>query len=139
MPGWLAESLGISVAAEAATLPLVLLIFGRLAFIAPLANLVIVPLVPPAMAAGAVALAAGWLGALGLPQQIVTLLGLPAWAVLGLLIALVRAAAAMPFASVTLAAPWNIVAAAIAGAAVACIIGGRGVLQTLQRLVGQTA
>jgi competence protein ComEC len=139
VPGWLAESLGISLAAEAATLPLVLLTFGRLAFIAPLANLVVVPLVPPAMAAGAVALGAGWLGALGLPQPIVTLLGLPAWAVLGLLIGLVRAAAALPFASVTLAAPWNIVAAGIAGATVACFIDGRGVLRTIQRLVDRPA
>ena len=109
LPGWLAESLAISLAAEAATLPLVLLTFGRLAFIAPLANLVVVPLVPPAMAAGAVALGAGWLGALGLPQPIVTILGLPAWALLGLLIGLVRAAASLPFASVTLAPPWNLV------------------------------
>ena len=38
-----------------------LLTFGRLALIAPAANLVAVPLVPPLMAAGAVAFGAGWL------------------------------------------------------------------------------
>ena len=132
LPGWLAESLAISLAAEAATLPLVLLTFGRLAFIAPLANLVAVPLVPPAMAAGAVALGAGWLGAMGLPPQIVTLLGLPAWAILGLLIALVRLAASLPFASVTLAPPWNLAAAGIAAAGVGAAIGGWGVLDRLR-------
>ena len=132
LPGWLAESLGISLAAEACTLPVVLLIFGRLALVGPIANLAIVPLVPPAMAAGAVALGAGWLGAIGLPQPLVTLLGLPAWAVLGLLIALVRAAASLPFASIILAPPWNIAAAGAAAALVGAAIGGRGVLQQLR-------
>jgi competence protein ComEC len=119
LPSWLAESLAISLAAEAATLPIVLLVFGRLAIVAPLANLVIVPLVPPAMAAGALALAAGWLGAMGLPAPLVVLLGLPAWALLGLMIGLVRLAASLPFASISLPSPWNIVAAA----AVAAIVG----------------
>lgn len=132
LPGWLAESLGISLAAEACTLPVVLLIFGRLALVGPIANLVIVPLVPPAMAAGAVALGAGWLGAVGLPQPLVTLLGLPAWAVLGLLIALVRAAASLPFASIILVPPWNVAAAGAAAALVGAVIGGRGVLQRLR-------
>ncbi len=68
LPRWLAESLAISLAAEAATLPIVLLAFGRLAIVAPLANLVIVPIVPPAMAAGALALAAGWFGSSGLAR-----------------------------------------------------------------------
>ena len=58
-PGWLAESLGVSFAAEAATLPVVLLAFGRLALLAPAVNLLVVPLVPLAMAAGTVALVAG--------------------------------------------------------------------------------
>jgi competence protein ComEC len=118
LPGWLAESLAISLAAEGATLPIVLLTFGRLAIVAPIANLVIVPLVPPAMAAGALALGAGWLGALGLPEPIVVILGLPAWALLGLMIALVRLAASLPFASLTLGPPWNLGAALIAAAAI---------------------
>lgn len=124
LPAWLAESLAISLAAEAATLPMVLLTFGRLAVVAPLANLVIVPLVPPAMAAGALALGAGWLGALGLPGPVVVILGLPAWAVLGLMIALVRLAASLPFASVTLPPPWNLGAALIAAAVVGLAAGG---------------
>src|SRR5439155_2479993 len=79
LPGWLAESLGISVAAEAATLPVVLLAFGRFALLAPAVNLLVVPLVPIGMATGTVALVAG-VGALaGLPAPVAALAGLPAW------------------------------------------------------------
>ena len=124
LPGWLTESLAVSLAAEAATLPIVLLTFGRLAIVAPAANLVIVPLVPPAMAAGALALAGGWLAGLGLPAPIATILGLPAWAILGLLIALVRLAAGLPFASLTLAPPWNVAAAAMAAGCLALVVVG---------------
>src|SRR5579862_1959700 len=131
LPAWLAESLAISIAAEAATLPVVLLTFGRLALIAPLTNLAIVPLVPPAMAAGTLALIAGWLGALGLPAALVTVLGLPAWAVLGLMVALVRLAASLPFASVVLPPPWNLGAAALVAAVVALVATGAG--QTVRR------
>ena len=49
MPRWLAESLGISLAAQAATLPDVLATFGRLSLVAPVVNLAVVPLVPVAM------------------------------------------------------------------------------------------
>lgn len=59
MPGWLAESLGVSLAAQASTLPIILLAFGRLSVVAPLVNLAVVPLVPPVMGAGALALVAG--------------------------------------------------------------------------------
>jgi competence protein ComEC len=138
LPRWLAESLAISLAAEAATLPLVLLVFGRLAIIAPLANLAIVPLVPPAMAAGAVALGAGWLGAFGLPQPVVTLLGLPAWALLGLVIGLVRSAAGLPFASVTLAPPLNILAAAGTTAVLGWLIGSPGAAQLVRDSAART-
>lgn len=116
-PGWLAESLAISLAAQASTLPIILLSFGRLSVVAPVANLVIVPIVPPAMAAGALALAAGWLGSVGLPAPLVTVLGLPGWALLGLIVWLVRFMAGLPLASVTLPPPWN-----MAGAAVAALI-----------------
>ncbi len=111
LPGWLTESLGVSFAAEAATLPVVLVGFGRLPLIAPLVNLAVVPLVPPAMAAGTLAGAGGWLVGLGLPPLIATILGLPGWLILALVVWLVRLAAALPFASVTLTPPWNGLAA----------------------------
>ncbi len=134
LPGWLAESLAISLAAEASTLPLVLLTFGRLALVAPIANLVIIPLVPPAMAAGALALGAGWLGAAGLPQPIVSVLGLPAWALLGLVIGLVRAAASLPFASITLVPPWNVAAALLATGLVGLAACGRASIGHLRAI-----
>ena len=61
LPAWLIENLGVSLAAQAATLPLILASFGRLSMVAPAVNLVVVPLIAPAMAAGVVALLAGGL------------------------------------------------------------------------------
>ena len=57
MPRWVREGLGVSLAAQAATLPLVLVAFGRVAPLSPVTNLAVVPLVPLAMAAGTLALA----------------------------------------------------------------------------------
>src|SRR6185436_7826456 len=56
VPRWLAESLGVSLAAQAATHPIVLASFGRLAVLSPVVNLFVVPLVAPAMAVGILAL-----------------------------------------------------------------------------------
>ena len=48
-PAWLLEALGVSLAAQAATLPLTLLDFERVSLVSPLANLLIAPLVAPSM------------------------------------------------------------------------------------------
>jgi competence protein ComEC len=116
VPGWLAESLAVSLAAQAATLPVVLLVFGRLAIISPAINLLIVPLVAPAMAAAMIALVGGAVAIAGGPAAIATLAGLPAWALLTAMCTIIRAGAALPFASVTLGPPWTVVAAAGAAA-----------------------
>jgi competence protein ComEC len=116
LPASLRESLGISLAAQAATLPIVLVTFGRLAIIAPAANLVAVPLVPPVMAAGAVAFIAGWMAALGAPGWLTSLLAMPATLLLKVLLAVVQAAAAVPGANQTLPFPANLGAAAAAAA-----------------------
>jgi len=118
LPAPLRESLGISLAAQAATLPIVLLVFGRLALVAPVANLVSVPLVPPAMAAGAVAFVSGWLATLGAPGWLCGLLAMPAWALFAALIWVVHLAAAVPGANETLAFPANAVAAAVSAGGV---------------------
>jgi competence protein ComEC len=118
LPGWLAESLGVSFAAEAATLPLVLAGFGRFALLAPAVNLVVVPLVPVAMAVGTVALIGGWLAQAGVPAIVGVILGLPGWLILAVLVIVVRVAAALPFASITLAQPWATVAGVGAALAV---------------------
>jgi competence protein ComEC len=113
LPGWLVECLAISLAAQAATLPVVLFAFGRLAIVAPAVNLVIVPLVAPAMAACAVALIGGGLSIAGAPGAVATLLGLPGWFLLSLIVGAVEAFARLPFASATLEPPLNLAAAAI--------------------------
>jgi len=117
---WLAEILGVSLAAQAATTPVVLLDFGRLSLVAPLVNLVVVPLVPPAMAAGALALVAGVLAGAGLPAFVATIVGLPAWALYAGMVTTVRAGAGLPLASVELDPPWDVTAAI----ASACLIAG---------------
>ncbi|MDQ6795314.1 MAG: competence protein ComEC family protein [Chloroflexota bacterium] len=125
VPQWLAENLGVSLAAQAATLPIVLASFGRLSLVAPAVNLLVVPLVAPAMAMAAIALAAGSLVALaGLPAVIATVAGLPAWVCLGLIIAVVRAGASLPFASLTLTPPADTIAAAVTGALI-LVVGWR--------------
>ena len=115
----LADVLGVSLAAQLATLPLILVAFGRLSIVSPAVNLVVVPLVAPAMAAGAVAFVAGWLVALGAPAIVGTLAGLPAWAVLAAIVAVVRFAAAVPLASVTLTMPLSAIAAGLIVAGIA--------------------
>ena len=120
LPGWLAEGLGITLAAQAATLPDVLATFGRLSLVGPAANLLVVPLVPAAMAGGAVGLVGGWLVQLGAPPLLGVLAGLPGWLLLHVMVAVVRCAAALPFAAVALPPELAVPAAA---AAVALVVG----------------
>jgi competence protein ComEC len=137
LPGWLVENLAVSFAAQAATTPIVLASFGRLSLVAPAVGLVVVPLVAPAMAAAGIALMAGVAVGIGLPGVIATLGGLPAWVLLGVVVATVRAAAALPFASIDLAQPFDIVAAGVATAAL-LLIGVRTTRLRLLRAVEAT-
>jgi competence protein ComEC len=105
LPRWLTESLGVSLAAQAATLPIVLASFGRLAVIAPAVNLLVVPLVAPAMAAGIVAFLGSVLVTVGAPHAVGALLAAPAWVALRMIIGIVEVAAALPLASVALEPP----------------------------------
>ncbi len=117
VPGWLAESLGVSLAAQAATLPIVLASFGRLAILSPVVNLLVVPLVAPAMAAGLVAMLGGFLVLAGAPPLMGSVLAAPGWVSLRIMVAIVDEMASLPFASVALPGP-------IAGiTAVATLIG----------------
>ncbi len=120
-PRWLAESLGVSLAAQAATLPIVLASFGRLAVMSPIVNLAVVPLVAPAMGVGLVGLAAGVAVAAGLPAGLGAVLAAPGWVVLRLLVAIVQFAASLPFASVTLTAPLDTVAALLSVATLSAV------------------
>ena len=114
LPCAMRESLGISLAAQASTLPIALLEFGRLALIAPAANLVVVPIVAPVMAAGAAAFGAGGLAALGAPAWLTAPIAMPAAMLLEVLIAAVRLFASVPGANETLPPPFNLVGALIA-------------------------
>ncbi len=118
VPGWLAEGLGISLAAQAATLPDVLVTFRRLSLVAPAVNLAVVPLVPAAMGAGVLAMAGGALVMLGLPGVVATVLGLPAWLLLHVIVGVVRVAAGLPFAAVAIPPEAGAAAAVVAGALV---------------------
>jgi competence protein ComEC len=127
LPGWLAESLAVSLSAQAATLPVVLATFGRLAIISPVINLAVVPLVAPAMAAAMVALAGGAVAVLGGPAVIATVAGLPAWALLTAMCTIIRVGADLPIASATLGPPWTIVSAiAVAVIPAVAVVGRRG-------------
>ena len=118
LPGWLAEGLGISLAAQAATLPDVLATFGRLSLVSPVVNLAVVPLVPAAMLGGLVSMLAGGLAMLGAPPAVATIAGLPGWLVLHLIVSIVRAGASFPFAAVTLPPGVATGAAAVSGVVV---------------------
>ena len=132
-PGWLIECLAVSLAAQAATLPVVLVTFGRLAIVSPIVNLAVVPLVAPAMAASAVALGGGLATMLGAPALVATLLGLPAWFLLSAVVGIVEATASLPFASATLEPPWNVAAGAISALAPVAVVGVRRRLRSAAR------
>ncbi len=124
VPRWLAESLGISLAAQAATLPDVLATFGRLSVVAPAVNLLVVPIVPAAMAGGAVAMLGGWLVMLGAPPIVGAVAGLPGWALLHVMVFVVRTGAGLPFAAVALPPEWTVPAAVAATATLALALVG---------------
>ncbi len=124
---WLAESMGVSLAAQAATLPLVLFHFGRLSLVSPIANLVIAPLVAPAMLVGAVALIAGLLVGTGLPFVVGAPFAFLGWLVLGAMVGVSGVLAGVPFASLELPPTWaTVLALGVAVAVGAVAWGSRG-------------
>ena len=114
---WLAEALGVSLAAQAATLPLVLIHFGRLSLISPLANLLVAPLVSTSMLAGVVALVGGFVALAGVPALLLAPVSVAGWAVLGVMVAIAHDLATLPFASLSLPPPLDL------GAGVAAAVG----------------
>ncbi len=122
LPGWLAENIGVSLAAQAATLPIILVSFGRLAVLSPIVNLVVVPLVAPAMAVGLIALGAGALVAAGAPPLVGALLAAPGWVILRILVTTVQVSAGLPFATVGLAPPFDLIGGLAVAAALAVAV-----------------
>jgi len=112
-PGWLAETLGVSLAAQLATLPLVMFHFGRLSLISPLANLLVAPLVAPAMLVSLMGLLGGAAAAVGVPSLLLAPIALAGRLVLGGMIGIAQVLAGVPLASVTLPPPIDLAGAAM--------------------------
>lgn len=99
---WITDILAIrtsliaTLAAQLGTLPIMIISFGQLSLIAPLANILVAPLIPLAMASGFLAVLAG-----GLWLPLGLLVGLPAHFSLTLIATIARTLAGIPFASLT--------------------------------------
>jgi competence protein ComEC len=119
MPTWVVEALGVSLSAQGATLPIILVAFGRLSLVAPAANLMAAPFVLPAMIVGAVAVPVGWLTEAGVPDLIGIPVALAGRLTFGALVAIGRFAASLPFASITLEPQAAILMAAVASVGLA--------------------
>jgi competence protein ComEC len=131
-PRWLTETLGVSLAAQAATLPLILLHFGRLSLVSPVANLLVAPVVAPAMLG---ALTGTILGLLAdpLPDLLAAVPALASWLPLTVMVRVADVFAALPFASVELPEPIALgAAAATAVALLAALRRSRGRAHTPQ-------
>ena len=108
-PAWLREPVALTMAAQLTTLPVILVNFERLSLVAPLSNVLVVPLVPLAMlasaavAVGGVAIGAVPIGPVG--DAIGWFLGGAAWLVLRAMIVVGQATAALPLAAVDVSLP----------------------------------
>lgn len=82
-----------SLAAIVLTLPIVLWHFGAISLVAPFANLLVLPLVPYAMAATGVGFLAGVIS-----SSVGSLVSLPAWALSNMMLRIIEAFGSIPFA-----------------------------------------
>ena len=108
-PGWLREPVALTLAAQLTTLPVILVNFERLSLVAPLSNVLVVPLVPLGMLASATAsvggLVIGSIQATPVGDAFTWFLGGAAWLVLRAMIAVGQATASLPLAAVDVAVP----------------------------------
>ncbi len=118
-PGWLVETLGVSLAAQLATLPLVLFHFGRLSLISPFANVLMAPLVPMAMLGAALGALSGPLVWLPVVDLLIVPLRLAAWLPLAGMVRGAGLLADIPFASLELPPGVDVAGALLALAALA--------------------
>jgi competence protein ComEC len=113
-PGWLPETLGVSVAAQLATLPLILLHFGRLSIISPLANLLMAPFVPLAMLGAVLGAVAGPFVGVPVVGLLAAPISLAAWLPLTAMVRSAALLADVPFASLELPGPLAALGAGLA-------------------------
>ena len=114
-PAWIREPVSLTLAAQLTTLPVVALNFERLSLVAPVANVLVVPIVPLVMLFSAVAsvfgLLAESLGATTAGEIVGWLAGGPAWLLLRTMIAVGHLAAQVPGAAVGVSMPPPVAAA----------------------------
>lgn len=91
------ESVQMTIAAQVMAVPVIILLFQRFSLIAPLANLLVAPLIPLAMLCGAVSTLLSFLS-----QTAGQLLAYPAWLCLESIIRIADLCAAIPFASINI-------------------------------------
>ena len=113
-PRWFDETLGVSMAAQLSTLPLILLHFGRLSLISPLANLLVAPIVPLAMLGAAVGTLIGPLLVGSLSALLLAPLMLASWVPLALMTRGANLLAQVPLANVELLPPFDLLGAFVA-------------------------
>ena len=108
-PGWIREPVALTLAAQLTTLPVILVNFERLSLVSPIANVLVVPLVPLAMLFSAVASLAGVVdGATHVPaigDALTWFAGGAAWLVLHIMVAVGSAVASLPMAAVDVVVP----------------------------------
>ncbi len=108
-PAWIREPVALTLAAQLTTLPVILLAFGRLSLVAPVANVLVTPMVPLVMLACAVAAPAGViLGAVHPPlvgDVAAWLAGGGAWLGLRTMVLAGGALAAVPLAALPVSVP----------------------------------
>lgn len=93
--GWIKEYLGTTLSAIIFVMPVIAYHFGRVSLIAPIANILVLPLIPVTMGLGFAAIA------LGLINQVLgTMVGLLAWVPLKISIMITDFLARVPFASI---------------------------------------
>ena len=104
LPGWLGEPLALTLAAQIAVLPVLMVTFGRVSLISPVPNVILAPLFAPIMVSGLALLALGGLAPLlGHALTVATdLLGWILWAHLTVLIETARLFSGVPGAALTL-------------------------------------
>ena len=108
-PAWIREPVALTMAAQVTTLPVILVNFERLSLVAPIANVLVVPIVPLAMAASALAAVTGAVLetiALGLAGDLMGwVAGGATWLVLRAMIAVGALMASVPMAAVDVSLP----------------------------------
>ncbi len=87
----LRDIMASTIAATACTLPIVIISFGQVSLVGPFVNLLVLPVLPFAMAYGAIGFCSG-----------VKIFMIPAWGLLSYMLGVIRSVAMIPFAVVTI-------------------------------------